>query len=126
MTDDITFFGLMAAGILLLAFNVGGGKPFDWLDSPRQAISKEYGYEDFSINYQPLIQQFEKNVEQGNFQVDPRYNKMMQNLNAAGDASSPYMRKDAAINNSKQNYRWGSRNLGGGAVRPFIYGDTSR
>ena len=126
MPEDIIFWGAMAAGLLVVALNVGGGKPFDWLDSPRQAISKEYGYEDISTNYQPLINQFVKNVEGGNFIVDPRYTKKMESLNAAGDASSANSRKNAAINNSTQNYRWGSKNMGGTAVRPFIYGNTMK
>lgn len=125
--EDLPFWALVAGGLVVVAFNVGGaGRPWDWLDSPRQAIEKEYGYEDISINYQPAVLQFKKNIEDGNFVVDPRRNKMMQNLNAAGDAMSPQARKMASINNSVQNYRWGSGNLGGTAVRPFIYGDPSR
>jgi hypothetical protein len=114
------FFLFIGAGLLGIAYNVtGGSDPFDWLDAPRQSLAKTKGLEDVANrSYQIGVQQFVSNVEEGKFNIDPRSKKKMMNLN--GSMSLNRRVRDASMENiNKQNYRWGSGNLGGAIGTPY-------
>lgn len=115
------FMLLMGAGMLGLAYNVTGGpnEPFDWLDAPRQKLANTPGFEDAANrSYQVGVQQFVSNVEEGKFGLDPRNRKKMTNFN--GTMSLNRRVREASVENvSKQNYRWGSGNLGGSIGTPY-------